>query len=575
MSYQSSRPLWILGLNIGAHDASAALLRDGELIAMCEQERLSRRKRASGEAPVDAARYCLDHAGISLERVDAVAVGSDMARLNEWLGLSEAELASQPRLDHPQRLFPHQVFGCRRLPPLFPVRHHLAHAASAFWCSGFRNAAILVVDNRGEDSSTTLAYGEGDRIRTLEQHGVEVSLGLYYRIAAQFAGLCGEHREVGKLMGLAAYGSPNQSVALRWEGNRPMLEGLPGVDGMRGIEIPPHRTSQLLGYFSANCFPHAVGLSDEIMAYANFAASVQRALEETLLGLCRRLKHLTGCARLAMAGGVALNCSANGRVARSGLFEEIFIQPAAHDAGVALGAALELTRRLMPSGAAVSFQMKHAYWGPQYTQQDINTELERRGLRYRLLDEESLVAAVARLLAERKVIGWFQGRAEVGPRALGARSLLGNPSIRETLVRLNRIKGREMWRPLAPSVPAERLHEFFSAGAQSPFMLVAATVHPHQRRAIPAVVHVDGSSRPQAVTREANPRFWRLLNEFERLSGIPVIVNTSFNVANEPIVCSPRDAVNDFLATEIDALAIGDALVLKDSVGNSQAEQSR
>ena len=554
---------WILGLNHGIHDAAAVLLRDGELAVMIEQERLSRRKGAFNEAPVDALRYCLDYAGLTLDQVDGVALASDLDRFAQWLGLDGEERRRQLIYDDPDRLFPVEVFGSGQRPSPVPVRHHLAHAASAFWLSGFDEAAVLVVDKRGEDSSAMLAHGVGTEFRVLESIGVAESLGLYYQTATQYAGLYDESSGgYGKLMGLAAYGRPDQPAALCVSSGAPAFEALPSLADLPGREVAMTRASQLLDYFTDRCFPYTVGLRDEVLAYANFAASVQRSLEDVLLALAGRLHTLTGSRRLVVAGGVGLNCSANGAVARSGLFDDVFVQPVAHDAGAALGAALELSRRLRP-GSRPGSPMTHAYWGPSFDQGMIDATLERHGVGFELLDESTLIEQVADLLARGSVVGWFQGRAEVGPRALGARSLLGDPRTRRTLVRLNRIKGREMWRPVAPSVLHERFSRYFVDAPPNPFMIVSAWVRDEVRALVPAIVHVDGSARPQAVTAEANPRYWRLIAAFERRTGVPLVVNTSFNLQGEPIVNTPDEAVRDFLQAGIDALAIGDALALK------------
>ncbi|MFN6536057.1 MAG: carbamoyltransferase [Nostoc sp. EkiNYC01] len=552
---------YILGVGIGGHDTAAALLKNGALVAMGEQERFSRNKRAPQEPPVDAIGYCLDRAGITLDEVEAIAFGTDYQIKNKWKGVTEEELKRFPAHDDPHRLFPKAVFNYEKLPPIKAIRHHLSHAASTFRVSGFERAAILIVDNQGEDNSTTLAMGKDGEIHILENFGVPVSLGLYYRTAAQFTGVVGKLKEVGKFMGLAAYGRPIQKVPLAFQNNAPVFEGLSDVPPMRNADMPPFRAKQMLNYFSEHCFPYTSGLKAEPMAYANFAASVQKSLEDTLLGMCTRLKELTECEYLCLAGGVALNCSANGIIANSGLFKDIFVQPAAHDSGVALGAALELDWML--HGRQPEFRMEHAYWGPDWSQEDINAALDRHGLQYQVLDEDTLATEVAALLEAHKLVGWFQGRAEIGPRALGARSLLGNPTSRETLVRLNTIKSREMWRPLAPSVLEERFHEYFNSSHASPFMIVAASVKEEKRRSVPAIVHIDGTARPQAVSRQTNPRYWKLIHAFEQRTGIPIVVNTSFNVEAEPIVNTPDNAIRDFLATDLEALAIGNALVVK------------
>ncbi len=562
LTHNHREPVWVLGLNSGGHDSAAALLCNGELIAMAEQERFSRNKRAPMEVPFDAIRYCLDYAGITVEDLVAIGFGLDMKARNEWLGLTEQERVIEQKLDDPSCLFPKEVFQYNRLPPIISVRHHMAHAASAFWPSGFDEAAILIADNRGENTSTTLAYGRGADITFLEEYGISVSLGLYYRIATQYPGLYKRFGEVGKLMGLAAYGRPNQRVPLLFSHEGPVFDGLAPLPPLRGKDIPTYRTHQLLDYFSEHCYPFAIGTGEDVMAYANFAASVQQSLEATLLGLVKRLKDTTSSNKLVIAGGVGLNCSANGKIAASGLFDQLFVQPAAHDAGVSLGAALEVTRQLCPNWQP-SWVMEHTYWGPAYDQKRINKALDQHQLNYALYDAKELPIRVAEHLAARKIVGWFQGRMEIGPRALGARSLLGNPGTRETLIRLNQIKGREIWRPLAPSVLVENFSDYFTGEHASPFMIVATQVHPHVQRLIPAVVHVDGSVRPQAVNRSSNERYWKMIRAFADQTGLPLVVNTSFNLEGEPIVNTPEEAIRDFLERDIDVLALGDALVTK------------
>ena len=561
-NFDPRQDLWVLGVNVGLHDASAALLKNGALVAMIEQERLSRNKRALGESPADAIDFCLNFAGISLADVAAVGLGTDLARLRAWQGLTLQETSKGPELDSPVRLFPKQADSGESIPPLVPVDHHFAHAASAFWPSGHDDAAIMVVDNRGEDSSTSLYHGIRGEINLLFRFGVDTSLGLFYRSAAEFAGLYGKYGEVGKLMGLAAYGEPTESVSLEWSSTGPSFKGLSPLPPLRGFELPEYRKNQLLEYFATHAFPFAVGLSDDIMAYANFAASIQKSLELVELKLAEQLKDATRSPVLIITGGVGLNCSANGRIAASGTFDQVVVPPIPHDAGVALGAALEVMRRsdqrLVPG-----FRMDHAYWGPEFPKELIRTELENARVKYVQLDLDGLTKKVAAALAERKLVGWFQGRSEIGPRALGARSLLGNPTSRETLVRLNTVKSREMWRPLAPSVQRERFFEFFDYPIASPFMTVATQVKKDARPKIPAVVHVDGSSRPQIVDYKVNPMFWNLIESFGELSGVPVLTNTSFNLSGEPIVNSPADAIRDFLKADIDLLAIGNFLASK------------
>lgn len=555
-----SDDLWVAGLNHGAHDSAAALLHNGRLVAAVEQERFSRRKRALDQPPVEALRWCLDHAGIALGELAAIGLGSDLDALGRWLGLTPAQRRAELPLDDPDRLLPAAVFGKGPRPPLVPVRHHLAHAASAFWPSFFNEAAVLVIDNRGEDCATTLGHATTAGIVVLQTYSVEHSLGLYYRIATQYAGLYSKDGTAGKLMGLAPYGRPRYDAALRPTPAGPRWAGVPPAR-TTGRDLPRERTTQLLTFFEDHCFPYTTGLGDEITAYTDFAASVQQAVEDTIFGLAFDLHQRTGSRNLVLAGGVALNCTANGRLAIEGPFDHVYIQPMAHDAGVGFGAALEVTRQLDPDRFRPE-PMRHALWGPSYHDDAVAEALLRHRLASEHLDPETLVRRVAAAIAAGAIAGWHQGRAEAGPRALGARSLLGDPRTRTTLVRINRIKRREMWRPLAPSVLAGAYEKYF-LGDPNPFMIVAATVRPEVRPAIPAVVHIDGSARPQAVHPTDLPLFASLLTAFEDETGIPMLVNTSFNTAGEPLVNTPDDAIGSFLETDLDLLAIGDHLVTR------------
>ena len=549
---------WVVGLNHGGHDASAALLFNGELVVTVEQERLSRLKRAVEQSPADALRFCLDFAGIGLSDVQVVALGSDHDRLAEWLRLDAEGRRRVLPYDDPDWLFPAAVFGGERPRLVRPIEHHLAHAASAFWPSGYDDAVVLVFDAMGEDVATSVSVGSAQGLKIVETFPVDTSLGFFYETASEFTGL--GRQDAGKLMGLAPYGRPSYPAALAFDGRGLVWDGVPEAT-LFGRDLINERSAALAGYFSANCYPYTPRDGDDIMAYADFAASAQTALEGAILGLAEWARDRTGLRRAALAGGVALNCTANGKLARSGLFDEVFVQPMAHDAGVALGAALvaadELGMQLSGS------QMPHAYWGPDTLDDEVLAALRAAGLRGERLAEESVGPRVASLVAAGAVVCWHQGRAEVGPRALGARSFIGDPRTRRTLVRLNEAKGREMWRPLAPAVLAERFDDYFE-GVPNPFMIVAASVRPEVRTLIPAVVHVDGSARPQAVRREDNPRYHGLLRAFERETGLPLVVNTSLNVAEQPMACHPADGVDVFGRSGADALMIGDHLVLRE-----------
>lgn len=552
-----SRDRWYVGLNHGTHDAACALVKDGQLIVAVEQERLSRNKRAVEEPPVEALRYCLDFAGIKLADVEGVALGSDFDGLAAWLGLDEYERTLRLPYDNPERLFPFETFGLRDTPPLYPQRHHLAHAASAFWPSGFDEAAVLVMDAMGEGAAGILAYGSGKDIDILKDLDISSSLGFYFEAASLYAGL--GRRDAGKLMGLAGYGHDTTPMPLAVVDGQVTWLGVPRSDRI-GRAMLNERRDALIDLFTRTAFPYKPGLREEIMAYANFAASVQASLERAIFHLAEEVKRITGARRLVLAGGVALNCTSNGKLSQSGLFDEIYIQPAAHDAGTAVGAALLLANENIES---VPAKMPTPYLGPAESDDEIRDSIQQSGRPHEWHSLDSLCKQVARLLADGAIIAWHQGRAEFGPRALGARSLLADPRTRTSLVRLNRLKGREMWRPVAPSVLAERYAEFF-VGVPNPHMLIAAQVRDARRASVPAVVHVDGSARPQTVHRDITPAYWSLISEFERITGVPIVVNTSLNLEDEPIACYARDTLSLFGKSAVDFAAIGGAIVRKD-----------
>ncbi|MGQ0577057.1 MAG: carbamoyltransferase family protein [Pseudonocardia sp.] len=543
---------WVVGLNHGAHDASCALLDNGRLVVTVEQERLSRRKRAVDESPGLAMRHCLDSAGITLSDVDVVALGSDHDALAGWLGLDPAQRAEVLPFDAPERLFPVELFGDRRPRAVVPVAHHVAHGASAFWPSGFDEAAVLVIDAMGEDTATSIGQGRGENFEVLETFPVDTSLGFFYETASAFAGL--GRNDAGKLMGLASYGRRAYSTGLGFRDGEIVWDGVSPAR-QRGRALIEERAAGLREQFARTCYPFTARRGESIMAYADFAASVQADLEDTVLALARRAREITGLPRLVLAGGVALNCTVNGRLADSAVFDEIYVQPMAHDAGVALGAAIAATGG---SGTPVArgSRMEHAYWGPDLDPTETPAAFAAAGLLAEELPYETLLPRVAQIIAAGGIVAWGQGRAEVGPRALGARSMLADPRDRESLRRLNQAKGREMWRPLAPSVQRERFDDYFE-GTPSPFMIVAARVRPEVRQLVPAVVHVDGSARPQAVDREHNPAYHGLLSALEQRTGIPVVVNTSLNVAEEPIASSASDILGTFQKSGADAVVIG------------------
>ncbi|MFH8983847.1 carbamoyltransferase family protein [Streptomyces varsoviensis] len=557
--------MYILGVNTGPHDSSACLLKDGELIVMVEQERLSRRKRAFGEAPRAAVAACLRAADISLGDVAETAVGWDVPLL------SEVEGAPFDAARFHEWLLPDG--GGERRPPTRFVPHHMAHAASALWTSGFEDAAILVLDGRGECRSTTLARGSAGKIEVIRDWDTSLSLGNFYSIAAQWAGFT--MWDAGKLMGLASYGRPDQAVPLIAAEDDYTFPGAPA---------PRRRPAQhylqlhdfLYEYFGRNNYPYAQGDRNEPMAHASFAASVQAALEDVLLELARFARRRTGADRLVLAGGVALNCAANGRLARSGIFSDIYVPPVPHDAGVGLGAALLADRELSGRGdGGPAHRMRHAYWGPGITAEDIASALHGAGLATMHLSTEDVIGRTAAHLAAGRLVAWCAGRGEVGQRALGARSILCDPRHRSAVARLNSVKGREIWRPLAPSVLEEYWSAVFEAAPLSlcEFMLAAVPVRASARRMLAAAVHVDGTARPHVVRRSVNERFWTLIDAFRRLTGVPAVLNTSFNLAGEPVVFGPDDAIATFVRSDIEVLVLGDCLLEKPSVSEPVRDQ--
>lgn len=564
--------MFILGVNTGPHDGSAALLHDGHLVVMVEQERLSRRKHAWGEPPTQAIRACLDAAGISLDDVTEVAVGWDVPRL------CAVEGTSYDADRYRRWLFPLDEIQSPAALPLRFVPHHVAHAAAALWTSGTDQAAILVMDGRGETQSTSIAAGTSSEITILREWDTFHSLGHFYSFASEWAGL--SVLNVGKLMGLASYGRPGQPVPLiRTAEGYELADAKEPDDG-----VPSHYLqlrSHLRQFFCAKNYPYSEGVPAEQMAHADFAASIQQALEDVVLHLARIARKLTGSPNLVLAGGVGLNCTMNGLLLRSGIFSDVYVPPVPHDAGVSLGAALAAYRQrgdAARTGASMpNSRLEHALWGPEPGANEVASALRDAGLHGVRLTVDHMVSRVADHLADGHLVGWWQGRSEVGQRALGARSILCDPRARRHLVRLNTLKGRETWRPLAPSVLEDAVPQIFGQRLPSAanFMLCAWPVLPKARRLIPAAVHVDGSARPQVVSKETNPRFWAVIDAFRQRTGVPAVINTSFNLAGEPNVFSARDAIATFQRGGLDVLAIGDYLVENPAAADAQLTAAR
>jgi carbamoyltransferase len=581
----------VLGLSAFHPDASAAAVVDGRFVAGVEEERFRRVKHWAG-FPETAARYCLQEMGAELGAVTALAV----ARKPRAYLLRKAALA----LSHPRSL-PRAASRVRNLaqignlparlalafgaaaPPLYGVEHHLAHLGSAFYCSPWDEALCLSVDGFGDFVSTMLGVGRGNAIEVLGRVCFPHSLGLFYTAMTQFLGF---HRfgDEYKVMGLAAYGEPafaatlarlvppredgtfrldlryfrhlRDGVDMTWEGGEPSL-GLVFTAALEELLGPARRPDEEL-----------------TQRHQDLAASLQQVYEERFFALVRALQKRVGSKRLALAGGCAFNSLANGKLFDRTDIEDVYIQAAAGDAGTALGAALHVHHAVL--GGSRGFVMEHCYWGPSYGSDAIRRALAERlpgsggsDGRWGSLHLETITGAhrlaqsTAAAIAAGEVVGWYQGRSEWGPRALGNRSIVADPRRADMQALLNqKIKRRESFRPFAPSILEERTSEWFTCGYPDPFMMKVYPLRPAKRQLVPAVTHVDGTGRLQTVSYQTNPRYWELIRAFERLTGVPMVLNTSFN-ENEPIVNTPGEAIDCFLRTQMDRLVLCDLVLTR------------
>ncbi len=559
----------ILGISAFYHDSAAALVRDGQLVAAAQEERFTRRKHDE-DFPLHAIRYCLREGGIEVADLDYVVFYDKPFMKFERLLFTYLE--QFPRglgsFIHAMPIWMRDKLWIKSIirhelgyqGEILFNDHHLSHAASAFLVSPFEEAAILTVDGVGEWSTSTWGVGRGSHIELLYETRFPHSLGLFYSAYTYYLGFKVNSAEY-KVMGLAPYGQPRFYDRVRetidWKPDGSFRLNLEYFDFLHGLRMTSERFHELFGG------PPRQPETRLTQREFDIAASVQKVTDEIMVALARHIQRETGLRKLCMAGGVALNCVANAKVLAEAGFEDVWVQPAAGDAGGALGAAFYLWNTVL--GNPRSFVMEHAYWGPQYSEEECRACLDALGARYRQFEPEELVREVAQLIAQNNVVGWFQGRMEFGPRALGSRSILADardPKMKDTLNM--KIKFREGFRPFAPSVLEERAAEFFEMDGlrSSPFMLFVANVRP-DRRVIPSVTHVDGSARLQTVERRLNPLYHELIAEFGRQTGVPVIINTSFNVRGEPIVCTPADAYRCFMRTNMDWLVIGPFLLDK------------
>jgi carbamoyltransferase len=559
-----------LGINYTRmHDSSACLVRDGELLFAIAEERLSRLKH-DAEFPKLAIQACLDFAGITATQLDDVcfgwpapgagyrhdlkcfASGKMPATFNNVLTSSLHFVSMTWQRGGAKRFA--QNFGVTPARMRF-VGHHFAHALSTFAYSGFADAAVVVMDGRGAFEATTIWHGRDGRLEHVLTIPFPDSVGFFY---SEFTEFLGFHRnsDEWKVMGLAPYGEPGVDL-------RAFIEVETGSDA-----APCRVHSGMLMPRGGSLFPEMikrfgaprVGESEITQRDKNIAFAAQEACEAAMMSVVRVAMAKTRSRNLCMAGGVALNSKANGKIAASGLIDKIFVQPAASDDGVALGAAM--VPYLDGGGKLPKREMRNAYLGTSFDDQAIETALRTYKLRYTRVADAAEPAA--ELLAQGKILGWFQGRMEFGPRALGARSILADPRDPEMNAKVNNaVKFREWWRPFAPSLKKEIAGEYLESATDSPFMILTAQVRPEKRSVIPSVTHVDGSARPQTVEKESNPLYWRLLDGFGRRTGVPVVMNTSFNLRGEAIVNTPTDAVRTFFSSGMDYLVIGNFVVEK------------
>jgi carbamoyltransferase len=579
----------ILGINAYHGNASAAIVCNGQLVAAVEEERFSRVKYAAG-FPAQAIRYCLKSAGLKVEEIDHVAVPRNpYARLATKLFYA----VRMPSFARERAKVIAKFTGIRealaeaceidpaKLPATFHrVEHHQAHLASAFFVSPFERAALLSADGLGDFASTMWGTGTGNRMNIDDAIAFPHSLGLFYTAVTQYLGFL-KFGDEYKVMGLAAYGQPENLDTFR---DIVRFNANGRGNGFRiALEyFVHHRTGPEMTWADAGKTPTQSKLFSEEMPrrlgptrapeepleqrHRNLAASLQARLEEVYLGMLKRLAASTGLKAVCLAGGVAFNCVANGKIFDYTGFEQVYVQPAAGDGGLSVGAAYHVWHHKL--GQPRSFVMDHAYWGPGFSREEIHSAITASGIGHigysiAELAEEELTRRTAAIIADGKILGWFQGRAEWGPRALGNRSIVADPRRPDMKEILNqRIKHREIFRPFAPSILAEATGEWFEKSHPSPFMTLAYAVRPEKRAQIPAPTHVDGTGRLQTVTREGNPRYYALISAFRDLTGVPVVLNTSFN-DNEPIVCRPEEALDCFLRTQMDALVLGDFLIVK------------
>ncbi len=570
-----NKPVYILGLSCFYHDSAAVLLKDGVPVFAAHEERYTRKKHDEA-LPVNAIREALKREGITIADISAIGFYEKpmlkffdrilQTYMKVWpRGLISYHMAMhewmQKKLWIPQQIQKELKYKGE----ILYVPHHESHAASAYYVSGFPDAAVVTVDGVGEWSTATVGHGKGNDLTLKEEIRFPHSLGLLYSAITYYLGFKVNSAEY-KVMGLAPYGEPkymkemHELIDLKPDGSFAL--NMKYFSFEYGLRMTGRNLEKLFGQ------PTRRSESALTQFHKDVARSLQEVTEEVMLKLVAHAKEVTGSEYLCLAGGVALNCVANGKILRSGLFKDIFIQPAAGDAGGALGVALSIWHK--KSNGTRSPKMEHVYLGNDYSQVEIEAFLTAQGIPFETVDDATLIDRASDLLQGENVIGWFQGRMEFGPRSLGSRSIIADARNKENWQKVNlKIKFRESFRPFAPTVLEDKVSEWFELDRESPYMLLVANTRANKREIIPAVTHVDGSARIQTIRRDQNPRYYDLIKKFEEKTGCAVIINTSFNVRGEPIVESPKDALNCFLHTYMDYLVIGNCIVDKKKLPES------
>jgi carbamoyltransferase len=563
----------IIGISAFGQNPAACLLRNGKLIAFAEEERFIRVKSAFGHFPLQALKYCLIQGKIGPNDIDQIAIGWDHEKYplrfplflaQQWFKygfLSHSDttnrvfielLTLQPKEVEKQVKFYLATLGYKgKLAKLNYVSHHLSHAASAYYASGFPHSLIFIADGSGEERTTSLYFGDGLNLKELTHANIPDSLGWLYAAATAFLGFK-PYEDDGFVMGLAPYGKPNYAIKQKIQKIVQLKNGNYTIDPKYTLlgnhTLNEHFSDELVNLLGAN------RLSNQNMTQKlkNIAYALQDKLEEVVLSLIQKNINKVPSRNICLAGGVALNCKMNGRITSSGLVDNLFVQPASNDAGSALGAAMIIAAR---NGSDPRFIMNHTGWGPQYSEQEIKKVLDETMISYKR--PKNIEKEIAKAIVGGKIVSRFTGRMEMGPRALGNRSILANACIKGMNDIVNkRVKHRDPWRPFCPSIIKETIKDYVSKPLESRFMTVIYDVLKSKKKQIPAVVHVDGTTRPQSVDKEVNPKYHRLISSVGEYTGNPVVLNTSFNVKGEPIVCTPQDALRCFASTGIDILAI-------------------